>query len=141
MAAWLASLGAVLPLSGWLGTAADTGKSRSQVMLRKFPEPAPSRALLGGGGGCERVLVLRRETRCSPCGQSDKHLKAKSHQGLLLLLAFGERSLSLFPLDSQVSRGGSWPVWSMGACFSLFRDGSAVLLTISLCNFQVDFLP
>lgn len=39
MATWLASLGIVLFLAGWMGTAADTGKRRSQVRLRKLPEP------------------------------------------------------------------------------------------------------
>lgn len=47
-ATWLASLGSVLFLAEWTGTAADTGKERrSQVKLRPLPEPAVSRELTG----------------------------------------------------------------------------------------------
>lgn len=130
--------GTDLFLAGWR-TAANTGRRGSQVELGELLGPALSRELAGE--------VFRKKLFCpcerpgvSACGQSHRHVKAKRHQRLLLpfLRLWGEA----FPLCSHLApsvRVGSTP-YVLGL-LSPVLEGPTVLLAISPCNFQVDFLP
>lgn len=106
LATWLVSLGTVLFLAGWLGTAADTGKRRSQGKLRKLLEPALSRGFTG--------QVFRRKSLfclCKRPGVSTvaRHTASQSQEpseaAAFLSQALGKGVSSLLPLGSKCKGG------------------------------------